>query len=488
MIATIKRVAVIAALTTTSLTLAQETPPDVTTLLAANELEHAREALLDAVDKEPDRPDLLFELGLLELRLENPDAAAFHFASAASSFGQRFDLVYNQAISLAEAGDFAAASQLLQEAIEAGRTPNHLHTRVLDVLGDAQYEAEAYELAAQTFTQLHEITGEPRSAYKALLARYQLGERAELVVPLKRLRDTVGHDVSKLLADIYMDTNLITYGERELKDARERAVNEVNFEALTELTSELARHYYNLERFNEAIHLLEQLPDPPSNYAHYLLGLTYLAADQPEKAQEIFAKPRDGQEQLYTLLRIIADHEAGNHQDAADRIEVVASYYAGALSQIAHIDVGAAALLASAQANIEIGKEERANSIANEIPTAALTPEQRVQLGDIHYLAGDYQAAQLAYSAAMDEPGVNPDTYLAAARNLADALLADKQFEQAKLAYQRVLGLASYDTEAYYYYAWTLLAMTERDNAQEAFQTAAARGFAPAREALNTHF
>ena len=109
--------------------MAQDQAIDAHTLIEAGELEHARHALLDAIDQDPERVDLHFQLGLLELRLGNPQAAAFNFSVAAAAFGKRFDLVYNQAISLAEVGDFAQASQLLQEAIAEGQIPGELRAR-----------------------------------------------------------------------------------------------------------------------------------------------------------------------------------------------------------------------------------------------------------------------------------------------------------------------------------------------------------------------
>jgi len=462
---------------------------DAHTLIEAGELEHARQALLEAVDLDPNRVDLHFQLGLLELRLDNPEAAAFNFSVAAAAFGKRFDLVYNQAISLAEAGDFARASQLLQEAIDAGQIPGELRAQVLEALGDAQYEAGAFDLAARTYAQLFDLTGDTTAEYKTLLARFELGEREQLVVPLKRLRVPVGHRTSKLLADIYYDTGLAEYGERELKDARKRAVEEVNFEALTDVSVALASHYYLSERYAEAIELLVDLPTiEHDQLARYLLGIAYLATGEADAALRVFEAPLQNPSDAFLLLSMVAAGAGDDAQKANDLARHLVSKFAGELPRLARTELGIAALVAAAQAYEQTGRLDEAAGLASQIPRANLSPSQRVQLGDLHYRAGEYQAAATHYEEVLAQAAVDADIYLAAARNYADALLAQRRWGDAKRAYERVIALTPFDTVAYYHYGWALIGLNERPAAQEAFQTAAERGYEPARDVLAKHF
>lgn len=462
---------------------------DAHTLIEAGELEHARQALLEAVDQDPERVDLHFQLGLLELRLDNPEAAAFNFSVAAAAFGKRFDLVYNQAISLAEAGDFARASQLLQEAINAGPIPAELRAQVLEALGDAQYEAEAYSLAAQTFADLFELTKEPLAEYKNLLARFATGEREQLVVPLKRLRTQVGHRASTLLADIYYDTGLAEYGERELKDARQRAVAEVDFEALTDVSTALAGHYYGQERYDDAVELLADLPNLEGAVeAQYLLGIAHLAAGRPGTALETFQRGEQPILDSFLLLSVVAAAEAGEHHQAVDLMKSVTARFAGNMQVLGNFDIGTAALLAGARSQLALERLDEAAGLAQFIPQNDLTPEQLVQLADLLYQTGNHQGASNIYETVLARVSVNADTYLAAARNQADALLALRRWEDAKLAYERVIGLTPFDTVAYYHYGWALAGLNQRAAAQEAFQTAADRGYEPAKEVLAKHF
>lgn len=452
----------------------------------------ARTALLKAIDQQPNRLDLHFELGLVELRLNDPNAAAFEFAAASQAFGNRFDLNYNQAVSLAQAGKFKDAASVLQKAVTKATVPENLKAQVYSVLGDLQYEAKDYAGAVKTFKQLYSLTQKPTDLYKVLLARFKNGERASLVVPLKELRATVGHPASQLLARIYMDQNMPAYAERELQDARKRAVKALDMEALANDSLELANVYAQQQKYDQAISVLSELDKSyQTQNVHIALAQLNLLAGKPDKAlQELKAIPASASKAnvMPDTLRTIAYVAAGNFKDAVNAGNDLMQEINTAVSAYANLPYGGVALTNLAYADQQVGHSSAAVGVLAKLSPDSLHMPELLLAGKVFYQNGDYENAIKYFSAAASNANATTDQATAALRDLADTYLAAKHFDGAIVTYQQLLALAPYDTAAVYDYGWALIGAQRVDEGKTQLQHAADRGYQPASKDLKTYF
>lgn len=459
----------------------------------AQEHAHARSPLLQAIDQDPDNPDLHIQLALTELKLGNHDAAVLAFAVARQVFRNRMDIIFNYAISRAEQGRPDLAAAILNNAVEENIVPDNLKELTLEFLGDAHMEAREHHPAYLVYTDLYELTGKPEHKFKIYLAQEHFAESYNLINELRELRSAVGHQVSILLSRIYIKEGLYEYAVHELLDARERATKALDFEAISNTTLQLAFIHSELGDTKGAIETLTQLHGATYQpRVTTLLAYLYLQDNQPEAAIiTLQNNPVDEQRGLLSNAYLaIAGHMSGNTSVLSEAATRLTTTYDGAFPQIAqdyqaHPITHAALIVANHL--ISAGDSAAARRVLSGINPQTLTPAMHITLGDLNYQLENYAAAEQSYTTAL-AADLPEDVMLKARKHHALALFALQRYDEARPVLAAYLDEAPHDTEAVYYRAWTHLAKDELAEAKPFLTEAANRGYDKAKSILANHY
>lgn len=444
-----------------------------------------RANLLNQIREDPTNPELHYQLGALELfTFGDPDAAAFHYATATTT-GVRYDTLHNEAVAHAQAGRYIQATYLLNNALEQNPSPENQAT-TLELLGDVLHTAADYEAAADTYAQLHQLTNSPNAQYKHLRARYANGETTSLIIPLQQLRSTAKPHATELLALIYQTAGMTDYATNELQLARAEAIEQGDLQSLARISIHLAQNHYAADEYDEAlaaitdIHLITN-----EQTASYTEGVIHLAMGQPDLAFEAFTRDHQPHELIPERLMgaVIASANTLNPTDIARYMRAYLTNHTA--DTLNHGYLPRTATLAALEL---LGQHPTHSALAEElsrgINLSSYRPEQLLTLGTIHYDNGDYEAAAAAFSAAGAHELATEEQKLASLRNHAHALQANKQHTAADRAYREYLSLAPYDTTALYHHGWALLHAGEANEAEQAWREAHSRGYEPASDAL----
>ncbi|MEX1024496.1 MAG: hypothetical protein WD226_05405 [Planctomycetota bacterium] len=487
------------ALAATLATLALAQPTTTTTdtdaaqaLLRARAPEHARTALLDDANRDPNDLRAVHDLAVIELLwLQDPHAAAFLFASLASD-DPSYDRLHNLGVAHAQARAYDEAITAFAAALEHPASPAH-HQLTRAVLADVRLAAGDPTAAAADYLALHDATGDVRFLYQHYLARVASGERAEALHDLRRLRDEAGASAPLLIATLYRAAGMSAYATHELERAREVALHDADFEAFTRASVLLAQQQWLDGQPEQALLTLDDVQlvarDPALRHTQ---GSLLLALGDPERAFRAFTRgerldDRAIPSEMHTALLIgavIAADAAGLAPEAFALARELEGRYPSFRELQDGVPGASGALVTLALAHEARGANLEALAVASGVDAERLAAYDLLRLGDLHYRAGQYDLARQTYERALAHPNAAAAERTTASRRVAYAMQAAGNLAAARVSYESHLADAPYDTLALHQYGWVLAAAGAIDEARDAWSTALARGHEPSAAAL----
>lgn len=465
---------------------------DALALLRAQAPEHARSALLNTGDLDPNDPRAYHDLAIIELLwLQDPDAAAFLFASIASD-DPTYDRLHNLGVAHAQARNYPQAINALERALTHPASPaHHQHTRA--TLADVQHAAGQHTNASALYLELYDTTDDTIYLYRHLLTRAHAGDTSDILQHTRRLSDAAGPHAPLLLAHLYRTANMPAYAMHELHRARDLALHDADFEAFTRASVLLAQHQWADERPHAALKTLHDVNlvarDPALRHT---LGSIHLALGNPQDAYEAFTlgerlEQRADLDKLHTALligAILAANTAERNDEAFTLAHELERRHP-VLGDLQETIPGASsALLTLALAHEARGSTLDATRVAATLDLDRLNPLDLNRLGDLHYRAGRYDLARQKYEHAHTHPDASANDRTSASRRIAYSYQAAGNLSAARISFEQHLSEAPYDTLALHHYGWVLAASGDLERARNAWSTALARGHEPSAEAL----
>lgn len=454
--------------------------------LAANRLEEAKTAFLEAIALEYLAGDAHFGLGLTEYARGDYEAALFSFEVLSRFFPERFDAHFNRAVTLARLRRVDEAIDAFRQAIAQAEPEATDEDRVNAYLGLASQLrlAERYDEVAQAYERALAIAGpDPELSYLRNEALYRAGRGLEALPSLTELEgQTSDFRVSALIADIYLEARQTDYAFRSLERALRRAEAAGNRGAQANLLIKLGLLQRGLGREAEAANAFRQAAqlDPSSWHARYNLGVSYLEGGQPRSALTALEQAAQLKGDSGELLLALA-----TAQDQLGLVDEALRNAQAAIQRLSDPRLVSDATFIVGRALFRLGDYRGARlALEQVVADQPNNPHAQLWAGLAQYQLQDYRAAVQSYERAVQ---LNPNS-IEARINLGAAYLASRRYQDAELVYQLIIQQDANDAEAYFNLGWALISQGRREEARSAWQRAQQLGFQPAAEALREYF
>lgn len=445
---------------------------------AADDLETAKDAYLEAIALDYLLGDAHYGLGLVQYARGDYQGALFAFTEVTRLFPDRFDAHYNRAVTLAtlrRPDDAAGAFRAALEAAEPEATAVDRLNAHVGLAGQLVLTGD-YDGAAAAFGDALELRPDDTDlAYNRGAALVAAGRGLEALPELTDVESRTGdYRFSVLIAEVYVAQGQIDFALRALEravrkaaDAGDRTGEASSLVALGELQRGLGREGAAAESFERATKV-----DPASWEARYNLGVSLLTAGQTRAAlaplEEAARLQETGIESLLAL--------AGAYDQLGMTTEAIGA--AQAVLERASGDTEA-----QAQARFVIGRgrylqgdyEGAADQFARVVQVRPGSAAAQLWAGLAQYMQGDYEGATLFYERAVQ---LDPNA-IEARVNLGAAYLATGRYSDAQSVFQFLLQQNPQDAESHYHLGWAHYAQQRDEDARIAWSAACQLGYEP---------
>jgi tetratricopeptide (TPR) repeat protein len=447
-------------------------------LLAADDLEGAKEAYLEAIAIDYLIGDAHYGLGLAEFGRGDYAAALFAFNEVARLYPERFDGHFNRAVTLARLRRPAEAAGAFERALDEAAPEASGADRLAawTGLGGQRMLAGNPGGAADAYGEALVLAPDDTAlAYRRGAALVDAGRGLEALAELTDIESrTNDYRFSALIARVYVEQGQVDYALRALEravrkaeDAGDRGGQASSLVALGDLQRGLGRDADATVSFGAAADA-----DPDSWQARYALALTYLEGGQPRSAvaplqEAVRIAPDDGG---LRLALASAFDQLGQPADALASAQAALPLLTDADAQAqARFIVGRSLYLRGDYA----GADAAFASVVQQRPGSA---SAQLWAGLARYQQGDHAGAALFYERAVQ---LDPNS-LAARVNLGAAYLALERYRDAEGVYRLLVQQNPRDVESFHNLGWSLYAQQKDDEAREAWSSACQLGYQPA--------